>query len=377
MQIIPQYAILLETVELLYKFVNNQTLDNVRRNFILRHEAHLSEATRAHYDAVISALETILSEGTRGLDRNDLRLQYFFRSLQPDSGRDWACLAQILLCSFYDRETFGFEESIAECRRNHAKTAQLGWEKFRLLDIDRAGMSFVPIGENEEKLSLFRQLDNCEIPGSCKWTIYKAMLEYDAAVTELTELLRPVAQRLETILRRFDDLAQQTVQLWQAYFAEHSYAECKRTMMGVTSEQAPEAPKQVLCFWWLGCNQMHYYQDGQLEVINAGMLICPGVSPKSSRFAQEYLVNILKFLSDNSKFEIIRRLSERSYYGLELANEMQLTSGTISKHLNTLFSYGLINLRRVNNRVYYQTDEAAVRRVVKQIEDGLLGTGEQ
>ena len=81
----------------------------------------------------------------------------------------------------------------------------------------------------------------------------------------------------------------------------------------------------------------------------------------------------MKFLSDKSKFEIIHRLSDHQYYGLELANEMQLTSGTISKHLNTLYSYGLLNLQRVNNRVYYQTDEAAIRRFLVQLEQGLLG----
>ncbi len=373
MQIIPEYSLLSETVELLYKFVNNQTFDNIRRNFYLRQGDRLSQEARAHYDAVLDALEVILEESTRDLERSDARLQHFFRNLQPDAGRDWACLAQILLCSFYDREIFDFDESVAECRRKYEQTVRLGWEHFRLLDIDRAGISFVPLAENEQGESLFRQLDACAICDGCKWTIYKALSDYDASVAELITLMRPIAQRLETVLRRFDDLREQTIARWQAYFAEHGYEECKLTMMGVTSEQAPPAPRQIVCFWWLGCNQMHYYQDEKLEVINAGMLICPGVSPKGSRYTREQLMNILKILGDSSKFEILRKLSGRSCYGLELANEMQLTSGTISKHLNALFSCGLIDLQRVNNRVYYQTDEAAVRRVLKQLEDGLLG----
>ena len=50
-----------------------------------------------------------------------------------------------------------------------------------------------------------------------------------------------------------------------------------------------------------------------------------------------------------------------------------LTSGTISKHLSTLFSCGLLNLQRVNNRVYYQTDEIAVLNFLDQLTEGLLG----
>lgn len=107
--------------------------------------------------------------------------------------------------------------------------------------------------------------------------------------------------------------------------------------------------------------------------MNIGILVRAGITPKLAGYVQENVINILKFLSDKSKFEIIHRLSGHQYYGLELANEMQLTSGTISKHLNTLYSYGLLNLQRVNNRVYYQTDEAAIRRFLVQLEQGLLG----
>lgn len=374
MQIIPQYSILTETVELLYKFVNNLTLDNIRRNFQLRHGERLDASERRHYDAVLDALEHMLREATHGLDRNDARLQAYFRNLQPDAGRDWACLAQILLCSFYDGESHTFDEGIAECRRMYSETVSQGWEKYKIVGIDRAGLSFVPIGENEEEQPLFDQLDAYEIPNGCKWTIYKELEDYDAALAELTQLLRPIAERLEKLLRHYDGLVASTVRLWEDYFASNSFAVCKQTMMGVTGQEAPEAPKQIVRFWWLGCNQMHYYQDERREVLNVGMLVCPGISPKSTRYAQENLVNILKFLSDNSKFEILRRLSERSCYGLELANEMQLTSGTISKHLNALFSYGLINLQRVNNRVYYQTDRDAVRRFLKELEEGLLGS---
>lgn len=373
-QIVPQVSVLMETIELLYKFVNNQTLDNIRRNFALRHGKNLDEPAQKHYDAIFAALGTILDEGTRGLDRCDLRLQYYFRSLQPDCGRDWACLAQVILCSFYDGETFGFEDSVEECRRNHDKLAADGWSSVKLIGIDRAGLSFVPRTAEEDAQPLLRQLDNYEIPNACKWAIYKTMADYDEAFGELTRILRPIAARLESILHRFDGLLQQTVQYWTDYFTAHSFAECKQTMMGVTSEQVPDAPQQYAWFWWLGCNQMHYYQNEEREALNIGILVRAGISPKYTPYVQENVVNILKFLSDNSKFEIVRRLSTRSCYGLELANEMQLTSGTISKHLNALFSYGLVDLQRINNRVYYQTDKAAVRRFLAQLEEGLLGT---
>ena len=90
----------------------------------------------------------------------------------------------------------------------------------------------------------------------------------------------------------------------------------------------------------------------------------------------EDVSNILKLLSDKSRFEILQRLSQREYYGLELAGEMKLTSGTISKHLNVLFSYGLLNLRRVDNRIYYRTDEESVRHFLQQVGEQLFSKHE-
>lgn len=117
------------------------------------------------------------------------------------------------------------------------------------------------------------------------------------------------------------------------------------------------------------------YQGAGWEGLNIGILARAERNKKSMGYVQDDVINIMKLLSDKSKFEIIQRLSDHGSYGLELAGEMHLTCGTISKHLTTLFSCGLLNQQRIDSRVYYRTDEAAIRRFLAQLEKGLLGTG--
>ena len=372
-RIISRLSILMETVEMLYKYVNNLSLDNIKRDFLLKYGEQLSAEDRAYYDTLFHSLDSIIKEGTRDLDRNDSRLQYYFRDLQPEGCREWVCMAKVILYSFYDGKEFSFDESIQECRQQYQDFAADNFSHYKLIGIDRARLNYVPVA-GDEPVSLFRQLQSFDIPGNCKWEIYKAMVEYEELLRELEVLIRPIANRMETILGRYDALLQQTVHYWQGYFAGHSFQDFKTSMMGVeTDEPEGAGGERVVWFWWMGCSQIHFYQNEDQESLNIGILVRAGITPKLAGYVQENVINILKFLSDKSKFEIIHRLSGHQYYGLELANEMQLTSGTISKHLNTLYSYGLLNLQRVNNRVYYQTDEAAIRRFLVQLEQGLLG----
>lgn len=80
-RIISRLSILMETVEMLYKYVNNLSLDNIKRDFLLKYGEQLSAEDRAYYDTLFHSLDSIIKEGTRDLDRNDSRLQYYFRDL--------------------------------------------------------------------------------------------------------------------------------------------------------------------------------------------------------------------------------------------------------------------------------------------------------
>ena len=373
MKIIAQTSIMMETVEMLYKYVNNLTVDNIKRDFFLRYGEQLSPQDRQFNEELFQALGTILEEGTQGIDRGDARLQYFFQDLLGDRDHEWACLAKIMLYSFYEGEEFSLDESLSECRRRYAGFAKDGFSHFKIIGIDKAGLNYIPISGDQPE-PLYRQLESFELPGGCKWEIYQSIMEYDSLMGQLEDLIRPVALRLEKILLRYDNLLQQTVRYWEEYFSSHSFWDCKAQMMGVETD-AEDSPgdEEVVWFWWMGFGQLHFYQSPGRQALNIGILVRAGTTPKSAGYAQENVLNILKFLSDKSKFGIIRKLSEHSYYGLELANEMGLTSGTISKHLGALFSYGLLNLQRVNNRVYYRTDVSAVRKFLQQLEEGLLG----
>lgn len=371
-KIITRPSVFLETVELVCRYVNNQTLENSRRDFFLKFAGQLGDG--CEQEAVFETLEALMAEGTRDLDPREPRLCYYFRDMPLEGNQQRICLAKILLYSFYEGEGFSFAEGLAECRRRYGEFRREDFSGYRIMDIDPHGLNLVPLG-CDAPAPLFQQLEAFDLPAGDKWEIYRNLRDYDSALEELKALLEPVARRIGPVLERYQPLLEQTADYWRDYFAVHSFRDFKAELLGVERETA-EAAERVVWFWWMGFGQLHCYQSRDREALNIGVLVRRENSPKAAGYVQGNVQNILKLLSDKSKYDLLRRMVGRQSYGLELANEMGLTSGTISKHLNTLFSFGLLKLQRVNNRVYYQTDEGAVRLFLEQLAEGILGKQE-
>lgn len=78
----------------------------------------------------------------------------------------------------------------------------------------------------------------------------------------------------------------------------------------------------------------------------------------------EYAIQILKILSDKSKFDILTYIKNEKKYGSELSEYLGLTTATISHHMNILLANDLVTMNKDNNRIYYKTN--------KQVIDGIL-----
>lgn len=366
-------SIFKETIEMVSRFVNNHPIENSKREFFQKFANQMTDADRQYYETIFQTLELITEEGTQGLNPRDPKLVSYFREFQVEGSQQRISLAKILLYSFYEGDGFSFREGLEECRRRHKHFSRDDYSHYRIIDIDAGGLNWTDL-DGDEPIPLFRQLDSFELSSGDKWEICRGLYSYDEALTELEDLLSPIAQRMEQILARHRDTLEQTAAYWREYFREHSFRDFKTDILGVQRETEPEDDRErTVWFWLMGFGEIHCYQTDGREALVIGVMVRRDNMPKSIGYVQGNLQSILKLLGDKSKFDLLRRMTGRRCYGQELANEMGLTCGTISKHLNTLFSSGLLTVQRVNNRVYYQTDEAAVRRFLTQLGQGLLG----
>lgn len=67
----------------------------------------------------------------------------------------------------------------------------------------------------------------------------------------------------------------------------------------------------------------------------------------------ERLSNFFKAVSDPNRIEILKLLSERPWFGQELAEKLNITPATISYHMAFLQKIGAVTFNRADNRSYY------------------------
>lgn len=72
---------------------------------------------------------------------------------------------------------------------------------------------------------------------------------------------------------------------------------------------------------------------------------------------KERLHRFFKVLCDKKRLDIIDLLGERPHYVQEMAEKLELTSATISYHLNFLFGLDLVYCERDEHRIYYSLNK--------------------
>lgn len=77
------------------------------------------------------------------------------------------------------------------------------------------------------------------------------------------------------------------------------------------------------------------------------------------------LVVMGRALSDPTRIRILGLLAERSMYGQELAQVLDVKPPTVSHHIAPLVMAGLVRVRRENNYHYYELDSEGIERLAE------------
>ncbi|MDQ0087922.1 DNA-binding transcriptional ArsR family regulator [Paenibacillus anaericanus] len=86
----------------------------------------------------------------------------------------------------------------------------------------------------------------------------------------------------------------------------------------------------------------------------------------SESVVSERQAQFFKVLSDVNRIGIIRLLSERPWFGQELAEALNISPPTVSYHISFLQQIGVVKFTRTDNRFYYFLDRS---KLMKPLED--------
>lgn len=83
-------------------------------------------------------------------------------------------------------------------------------------------------------------------------------------------------------------------------------------------------------------------------------------------------VNMFKALADETRLNIIKLLSERPWYGNELAQKLKLSNSTISYHMSMLVVNGFVETLREDNKFYFSLDVNKMKKILCDAIDKMI-----
>ena len=350
-----------------HKFVNGISFQAAmsRQRFFMAAPDYLAQSAK------MSRLQTIVEELCGNLDTTDPRVQHYFACAGNDA--ESICLAQVMTHPFctlrepdlheHAREICGIWKSLQD--RGYWLTSRNG-----------ENMVFAFTNDPGCPGDLFMQIKAMRFPAEFQMKMYECFRDFDRSMAELVDLIEPYALALETRLAKEAGLFEDAERYWDEAFSKNSLVSFVETF---TSEAflAKMSEHTRVAVLLMDSNLLTAVAArSPLELpyntLYIGSAIPANGLPRSRGGDVETVGNMLKCIGDKKRLEILRRLGSKPSYGLELAEDMGVDSGHMSRLLSQMHSYGFLREDKDRLRVYYQTDREAIHNFLKLVEDTIF-----
>ena len=306
-----------------------------------------------------------------GLDVTEPRIRHYFADVGENS--EHVCLAQLMTHPFCTLREPGLRENAAEICGIWKDLQRRG---YWLTSRNEGNMVFALTNDPGCPGDLFMQIKAMRFPGSFQMDMYECFRDFDKSMAELVELIGPYARALEQSLCREQSLFRDTEDYWDGIFRKTSLKGFVETFAGdaFLAKMSEQTRVAVLLMDsdLLTAVAAHSPLDLEYNILYIGSAIPADGLPRKRGGDVETVGNMLKCIGDKKRLEILRRLSAEPSYGLELAEEMGVDSGHMSRILSQMHSYGFLREDKDRQRVYYRTDREAIHNFLELVEDTIF-----
>lgn len=147
----------------------------------------------------------------------------------------------------------------------------------------------------------------------------------------------------------------------QGLLRDRTPLEAAQALMGKTFKRVSDYTD----FWFVPAR--HYRRKTMRTFSERILLVTCPLEDAPQGFGHADLVRFLKALGDDNRLAIARRLAERPHTGKELAQELSLTTATITHHLDQLRVSGLLHEERDGNAKYVSLNRTAYQAFLRAL----------
>lgn len=349
-----------ECVELLFRYTNQNDHRTLKEQLVKKYNLE-QDLFEDSFTGVIELGEYIFNH----METSKERLDFFFQ----EQGHQWCYAHMLLMEVLHQAATNSTDELRQKISTLSHENLLMQYAEFLNNTLSDKSTSKV-ITPFSNDLELIQVIEALEIESHKKWQLILLFQNYHLYMDELITILDQAVhlfQQKKTLIQpyltKFDDTYSKLLQNDPRSYVHEHY----RIRLSDNKDI-------VFAPYLFGCNTVVYFDSDHTpaEQIYIGVLFETISTVVDQIISDERICKTLKILSDNSKFEILKSIRNKPAYGQELADQLNLSTATISHHMNALINSGFIQLEKQTNRIYYQMDKEKVSRFIEQLRTSLI-----
>ncbi len=343
-------CLMLETIELVYSWMNRIPAEELTDSdpiCIPRPE-----------------MERIRQEVCKDLDPEDEELKFYFKGvpLEMHEGehKRLSCLAIAMVGSLMPIGCYEMDKAEEELHRL--------WKQYpHPFAVKGFAAHSISIDDADGFTTLAREFGKYPLPADYQAELVEVFTGYDYHVARLTQLLKPLAERLKPLLEPW--IAAERVLQWREFLLTE---EGIRWFMETTKlKSRPYKVELTLRYISPDCRPGLYRNNDDATVtvfMHWGVAGAPGVYKRASKTAMrnnDYTV--FRLLSSPDCMAVLRTVTRTEKSIQELSQEMDMNPGSVFRHVNNLYNAGLLSLKVIHNRNYYTANLTRVKKLTDHL----------
>lgn len=343
-----QPQMLLETIELLYAFVNRIPPVEV--------------AGHGLYCIPAESLQQIMDTCCAEIDRNDTILRFFFEkeSLNDDSDNE-TCIARNMLFSL----TVLSDGDL----HTHMEQACEYWKSIRnkhicFTNAGPYGLG-INVAEDMDYIPLAQSVRQLPVSAYYSQKLLEVFSGFDFYAEQLERLLLPVARKLQPMLEPWIERAAPLADAWRKLLMESDLQEIMLKCWRIYFENS------TTCFTFaLRCMDAQN-APGRLEGrsntaqfhIGLAFPMCDCTAPEP----EEWEIKAFHLLGSSARLKMLQTVAKQPMSSREMAQQLGLHLGTVCRDVTSLYDARLITVHMIDGRTRYGVNPAAVDILIKRL----------
>lgn len=237
--------------------------------------------------------------------------------------------------------------------------------------------------KTEEPIAVISCLMKMELKDEEKWKLQKIFFDRKEHQRKVLALLEKVSTLLKSFSEELSGFARTFAEYWTQELKGKNFAAYVRENRNMDLEESPLG--YLISPSFIRPNIVSYHA----ELDDDGTYLTPDYWKIGFLFGKDfdllahhtnnaegyehYVTQVLKLLGDERKFEILSYIRDKEAYGSELAKHLNLTTATVSHHMNALLAAGLVVIKRIDTRIYYTTNKACLKEILERSKKLLIG----